>query len=131
MYNKIRRLKQKERKVFMQLNKNLENIRKKAKETQSKIAEILNTTQQQYSKYEKGIQEIPVRHIITLAKHYNITTDELLGIKRTETIITEEIKELIKLYSKLNDKRKGKAELYIEQLVEQQEEEKAQTKETA
>lgn len=115
----------------MQLNENLENIRKKAKETQSKIAEILNTTQQQYSKYEKGIQEIPVRHIITLAKHYNITTDELLGIKRTETVITEEIKELIKLYSKLNDKRKGKAELYIEQLVEQQEEEKAQIKETA
>lgn len=115
----------------MQLNENLENIRRKAKETQNQIAEILNTTQQQYSKYEKGTQEIPVRHIITLAKHYNITTDELLGLRKTENIITDEIKEVIKLYSKLNDKRKGKAELYIEQLVEQQEEENAINQETA
>ena len=36
--------------------------------TQNDIAEVLGTTQQVYSRYEKGINEIPVRHIITLCK---------------------------------------------------------------
>lgn len=45
--------------------------------TQKQIGEILNTTQQQIWKYEsenpKTSQEIPVRHIITLAKLYNVS----------------------------------------------------------
>ena len=49
--------------------------------SQLKIAEILNTTQQQYSKYENGQNEIPVRHVITLCKFYGISADWLLGLK--------------------------------------------------
>lgn len=45
--------------------------------SQQKIAEMLNTTQQQYSKYETGAQEIPVRHIVTLCKIYNETANKL------------------------------------------------------
>ena len=45
------------------------------------IAEVLNTTQQQYSKYENGQNEIPVRHVITLCKFYGISSDWLLGLK--------------------------------------------------
>ena len=51
--------------------------------SQIKIAEILNTTQQQYSKYENGQNEIPVRHIITLCRFYEISADWLLGLKDT------------------------------------------------
>jgi len=50
------------------------------KASQSDIAELLGTTQQQISKYENDIQEIPCRHIITLAKHYGVSTDYLLGL---------------------------------------------------
>ena len=47
------------------------------------IAEVLDMTQQQYSRYETGQNEIPVRHIITLCKFYNISSDWLLGLKDT------------------------------------------------
>ena len=49
--------------------------------TQSDVAKLLGTTQQVYSRYEKGINEIPIRHIITLCKFYNVSADYILGIK--------------------------------------------------
>ncbi len=83
-------------------------LRTKNKESQQDIANLLNTTQQQYWKYEKGKQELPIRHLITLAKHYNVSTDELLGLKEISVTITQEEKELLKQYNKLNDKNKGR-----------------------
>lgn len=47
--------------------------------TQKDIAKILNTTQQQYSKYELGIQIIPLEKINTLANYYNTSIDYLVG----------------------------------------------------
>lgn len=47
---------------------------------QKDIAQLLGTTQQVYSRYEKGENEIPVRHIITLAKFYKVSTDYILGL---------------------------------------------------
>lgn len=48
---------------------------------QSDIAKLLNTTQQVYSRYEKGINEMPIRHIVTLCKFYNVSADYILGLK--------------------------------------------------
>ena len=48
---------------------------------QSDIAKILDTTQQVYSRYEKGINEMPIRHIITLSKFYGVSADYILGLK--------------------------------------------------
>lgn len=47
---------------------------------QIEIAEILGTTQQVYSRYEKGINEIPLRHIITLCNFYKVSADYILGM---------------------------------------------------
>ena len=47
---------------------------------QADIANILGTTQQVYSRYENGTNEMPIRHLITLAKYYNIRSDYILGI---------------------------------------------------
>lgn len=62
----------------------LKAVRCQHKLKQSDIAELLQTTQQQIAKYEstnpKYSQEIPVRHIITLAKYYKVSTDYLLGL---------------------------------------------------
>lgn len=62
----------------------LKYVRKKKGYSQSQIAEILNTTQQQIWRYEnenpKYNQEIPVRHIITLARLYDVSADYLLGL---------------------------------------------------
>ncbi len=50
--------------------------------SQKQIAEVLGTTQQVYSRYEKGINEIPVRHIITLCKFYKVSADYILGLSK-------------------------------------------------
>ncbi len=44
------------------------------------VAKLLGTTQQVYSRYEKGENEIPIRHIISLAKYYKVTTDYILCV---------------------------------------------------
>ncbi len=48
--------------------------------TQKEIADLLQTTQQVYSRYEKGINEMPIRHIITLCRFYKVSADYILGI---------------------------------------------------
>lgn len=62
----------------------LKYVRKQKGYSQSQIAEVLKTTQQQIWKYEnenpKYNQEIPVRHIITLARLYDVSADYLLGL---------------------------------------------------
>ena len=60
--------------------KRLRDLREDNDLTQTQVAEILKTTQQQYYKYEKGIQEIPTRHLIALAKFYGTTVDYILGL---------------------------------------------------
>ena len=47
---------------------------------QSDIAKVLGTTQQQYSKYELGIQLISVERLVKLAKFYNTSVDYLIGL---------------------------------------------------
>ena len=64
--------------VKMYYNRNKE-VREDKGYTQNDIAKILNTTQQQYSKYELGIQIIPLEKINTLANYYNTSIDYLVG----------------------------------------------------
>ena len=59
-------------------------IRKQRGFSQAQIANVLNTTQQQYSKYENGVHELPARHVITLCRFYNISADWLLGLSEEE-----------------------------------------------
>lgn len=59
----------------------IKNVRKKHGYSQKAMADLLQTTQQQYSKYENHIQEIPVRHLITICNHFRISADWLLDIE--------------------------------------------------
>lgn len=61
----------------------LRDMREDHDMTQEDVGAILQTTQQQYHKYEKGIQELPIHHLVTLADYYGVSTDYLLG--RTKT----------------------------------------------
>ena len=47
--------------------------------TQTQVAEILHTSQTMYARYERGANEMPIRHLITLCKFYNVSADYLLG----------------------------------------------------
>lgn len=47
---------------------------------QSDIAHLLGTTQQVYSRYENGINEMPVRHLVALCRFYGVSADKVLGL---------------------------------------------------
>ena len=47
---------------------------------QEVIAQLLGTSQTQYSRWERGERAIPVEHIITLARYYKVSTDYILGL---------------------------------------------------
>ena len=47
--------------------------------TQAQIAEVLGTSQTMYARYERGANELPIRHFIVLCKFYNVSADFLLG----------------------------------------------------
>jgi len=46
--------------------------------TQVQIAEILGTSQTMYARYERGANEMPIRHLVTLCKFYNVSADYFL-----------------------------------------------------
>ena len=46
--------------------------------TQQQVADVLGTSQTMYARYERGANEIPLHHFITLCKFYNVSADYLL-----------------------------------------------------
>lgn len=58
----------------------LKELREDRDITQAEIASILHTTQQVYSRYEKGITELPLHHLVTLCKYYNVSADYILTL---------------------------------------------------
>jgi len=63
----------------------LRGLREDRDLTQQQIADILGTSQTMYARYERGANEIPVRHIITLCRFYNISADYLLNTYPNES----------------------------------------------
>ncbi len=61
----------------------LRDLREDKDLTQADIAKVLHTTQQVYSRYEKGINQIPIHHLITLCKFYKVSADYVLGLSKT------------------------------------------------
>ena len=60
--------------------KRLKDLREDSDKKQAEIASLLNTTTQQYSRYERGERELPMHHFVTLAKFYNVSLDYLAGL---------------------------------------------------
>lgn len=60
----------------------LRELRENRDLKQSDIATVLNTTQQVYSRYETGINELPLRHLVTLCRFYQVSADYLLGLNK-------------------------------------------------
>lgn len=57
----------------------LRDLREDLDMNQESIAKLLDTTQTQYSRWERGAQEIPLHHIITLAEYYKVSLDYIAG----------------------------------------------------
>lgn len=48
--------------------------------TQAEVAAVLKTTQQVYSRYENGINQLPLHHLKTLCRFYRVSADYILGL---------------------------------------------------
>ena len=63
----------------MDSRRRLRDLREDHDKTQQNIADVLGTSQTMYARYERGANELPVRHLIKLAEYYHVSTDYLLG----------------------------------------------------
>ena len=66
--------------VMIMYRNRLRDLREDNDKTQSEIAEILGTSQTMYARYERGANEMPIRHLIRLSNLYNVSTDYILGL---------------------------------------------------
>ena len=48
--------------------------------TQEQVAQILGTSQTMYARYERGANELPIRHLIVLCRLYDVSADYILGL---------------------------------------------------
>ena len=61
----------------------IRELREDNDKTQKEIAQYLNTSQQHYSRIEKGITEITAARVVLLANLYNVSTDYILNLSDT------------------------------------------------
>ena len=57
----------------------IRNLREDSDKTQQEIADYLGTSQTMYARYERGANEMPLRHLIRLAQYYNVDMNYLCG----------------------------------------------------
>jgi len=50
--------------------------------SQSQIALVLGTSKNQVGKYERGEQEMPIKHLLTLCEYYKVSADYILGLPK-------------------------------------------------
>ena len=58
----------------------IRNLREDSDKTQQEIADYLVTSQTMYARYERGANEMPLRHLIRLAQYYNVDMNYLCGL---------------------------------------------------
>ena len=63
----------------MEYIKRMRDLREDSDKTQQEIATILGTSQTMYARYERGANELPIHHLLTLCDYYGVSADYLLG----------------------------------------------------
>ena len=58
----------------------IRNLREDSDLTQQDVAEILGTSQTMYARYERGANEMPIRHLLKLCEYYHVSADYILGL---------------------------------------------------
>lgn len=59
--------------------KRIRDLREDCDKTQQEIADILGTSQTMYARYERGANELPIRHLLKLCDFYGVSADYILG----------------------------------------------------
>lgn len=59
----------------MQYIKIIRDLREDNDLTQAQVAEYLGTSQTMYARYERGANEMPIRHLVRLCDLYHVSAD--------------------------------------------------------
>ncbi len=70
--------------MITMLNERLIDIRVDADLKQEEMAEILKTTQSNYSRWENGTELIPLKKLSLLCNYFNVSMDYVIGKTRDE-----------------------------------------------
>ncbi len=62
--------------------KRMRDLREDNDLTQTEVAKVLGTSQTMYARYERGANELPLRHLLALCRFYNVSADYFLGLQR-------------------------------------------------
>ena len=57
----------------------MKDLREDSDYTQEYVASVLGTSQTMYARYERGANELPIHHLMTLCDLYHVSADYLLG----------------------------------------------------
>ncbi len=68
--------------MIMAYVKIMRDLREDNELTQQQIADVLGTSQTMYARYERGANELPIRHLIALCRYYGVSADYLLGLEK-------------------------------------------------
>ncbi len=70
--------------------KQIKDLREDNDYTQEYVATYLGTSQTMYARYERGANELPIRHLVRLSKLYGVSTDYILGLSTIKRKSTKE-----------------------------------------
>lgn len=64
----------------MKYQQKIRDLREDHDMTQAQVAVLLGTTKNQVGKYERGEQDMNIKHLITLCNFYKVSADYILGL---------------------------------------------------
>lgn len=73
------------------MHNRLKEIRKNRHLTQEEFGEIISVTQQNISKYENNVYEIPVDVLLKVSHHFNVSIEYILGLTEIKRDIAGQV----------------------------------------
>ena len=102
----------------------IKELREDKKESQQKLAMLLNVSQTMISRYELEQAYPDVEMLINLAQHFGVSVDYLIGVSEsklpyTKSNLSEQEQQMLFLFKRLSKTQKEKAVSYIEGMLEE------------
>ena len=70
--------------------KRMRDLREDNDKTQQEVADVLGTSQTMYARYERGANELPIHHLMTLCEFYKVSADYMLGLSDIKSKMNNE-----------------------------------------
>lgn len=102
----------------------IKELRESRHLSQQRLAMDMNVSQAMISKYEIGQSEPDIQMIMKLASYFQVSTDYLLGLSDSKICVTvinlsEDEKNILYDYKRLNEIQKGKVAAYMKGLLQE------------